>query len=824
MINKELLQFKNELLKELREIEIKLDKKLEKQSIKIEIKNQEQEDKINLSIQKNDQVLGTLLDQKTKIEKLSELYISQKKLNDMLISHEMRINNLLNENKKLEKNYDKIIIDNLTVPGYIGSSCTFKNLSEYIQSNINDMEKIKNDKISNKKITDDIKIKVDNFFKNMLTLVDNSVTRCNKYTDNKQVYMENILKNKLVEFDEKNMELRTQLFTNFSKTIKQLEKFEIKFNELKNLKEDVNNEIELKFKDIIKEFEENKLIIKQNIEEITNYKKSLNDLIDKRFDNLIKSQKNNSKFDFKFKKNEEILTPKIKSFRGSNKREDLINTFNINKNTKNNNNIKNENINDVKSKLLKRFSVMNSKGNYRNTVLETKEDKEDEEDEEDKEDKEEKETEEKKLNQLTIEVNKSIDESTNKIEDNNIIKSSSKKNNNILFKDIKENENKENEIKENEIKEKEKKEEENKEIKDKKINELKINNNFMNKDYPLKKVENKKNIIQSYINNNYKENKNKILDSKIINETKNKNIVDKNPNSYYINNIKNVISQKQVITDINFNNNNIKKDEKYKIRIPKIENLKNNEKELFTIDFESNKNIIKKYNLEQNNNIQKKIEIRNLMSKSTGNTFNYIQLSKEKEKEKPKRKETEKEKDLKSINSDNSFIDNKDLYNTSPKFYSIETQTSNLILKNKKKGKFPKIGFSYKIINLGSDINFKERNIENYQSLKETSKTNIDLSKQLTNTYKAYQKKKNIKKINNKFSSNELPIKELIIKKNFILPKFNNNLLNNNSFHKKHYRNIDFEYINLKKKKNSEIDHSIESVKSSNVKIVKKII
>ena len=391
-----------------------------------------------------------------------------------------------------------------------------------------------------------------------------------------------------------------------------------------------------------------------------------------------------------------------------------------------------------------------------------------------------------------------------------------------MIKEIKENENKENEIKENEIKEKEKKEEENKEIKDKKINELKINNNPTNKDYLLKNVENKKNIIQSYINNNYKENKNKILDSKIINETKNKNIVDKNPNSYYINNIKNVISQKQVITDINFNNNNIKKDEKYKIRIPKIENLKNNEKELFTIDFESNKNIIKKYNLEQNNNIQKKIEIRNLMSKSTGNTFNYIQLSKEKEKEKPKRKETEKEKDLKSINSDNSFIDNKDLYNTSPKFYSIETQTSNLILKNKKKGKFPKIGFSYKIINLGSDINFKERNIENYQSLKETSKTNIDLSKQLTNTYKAYQKKKNIKKINNKFSSNELPIKELIIKKNFILPKFNNNLLNNNSFHKKHYRNIDFEYINLKKKKNSEIDHSIESVKSSNVKIVKK--
>ena len=65
----------------------------------------------------------------------------------MLISHEMRINKLLTENKKLSSNYDKIISDNLVVPGYIGASCTFRNLSEYIQNNINEIQKIKKEKI-----------------------------------------------------------------------------------------------------------------------------------------------------------------------------------------------------------------------------------------------------------------------------------------------------------------------------------------------------------------------------------------------------------------------------------------------------------------------------------------------------------------------------------------------------------------------------------------------------------------------------------------------------------------------------------------------------
>ena len=105
------------------------------------------------------------------------------------------------------------------------------------------------------------------------------------------------------------------------------------------------------------------------------------------------------------------------------------------------------------------------------------------------------------------------------------------------------------------------------------------------------------------------------------------------------------------------------------------------------------------------------------------------------------------------------------------------------------------------VINLGSDINFKEINFENIQKIKDSSTINIDLTNSMTNTYKAYQKKKNEKRSNLNISPNELPLKGVIFKQYYILPDFSKTLSNNNnSFHKKNYQSIDYEYINLKKK------------------------
>ena len=168
MSNKEIAELKNEFLKEIREIEMKLNHKLDKYSLQLESNNKIQEDKLNNTYQKNEILYDRMINQKVQVEKISEIYISQKRLNDILNSHEVRINTLIKENKKLTKIQDKIITDNLMVSGYIGDNCTYKNLSEYIQYNINEVQKLKSEKEMNKKLADEIKMKVDNFMKNIL--------------------------------------------------------------------------------------------------------------------------------------------------------------------------------------------------------------------------------------------------------------------------------------------------------------------------------------------------------------------------------------------------------------------------------------------------------------------------------------------------------------------------------------------------------------------------------------------------------------------------------------------------------------------------------
>ena len=771
MISKEIMELKNEFLKEIREIETKLDKKLEKQSLILDGRNKEQEEKINLNIQKNEQLYDQMIKEKVNIDKISELFSSSKKLNDMLISHEIRINNLLSENNELTKSYNRILTDNLTVPGYIGASCQYKNLSEYIQNNINEMTKLKNQRENAKRTSEDIKSKLDNFMKNMLNLVDNTVTRCNQYSDNKYIYIENMLNNKLVEFNEKNMELRTQIFTNFSQTTNKVDNFEIKLNEISDLKESITSDIQKKFDEIKDEYEENKNSIKKNIDEIIKYKNSLNDLIDKKFDNLMKKQKNTNNsyrndFNIKQKKTENITN--VKTFRDANKREEVINTF---KRISTNNNLNNKNNEELaKNKIIKRSTVLNTEITNK-ASLDFKEEKEN-----------------NTKNDLS--GDKSLNEENNaNATNNNILKEENKDIKEdkkiISFNPRMQNETK-NIIDNNKLKENENQ-----------------NNKNSNKNYNKNNDDKKEDDIK--INNN--DNKQNDNDIKYYNTIENTTSV-KTLNTSYIDNIKSKINPKRK----NPETNTIVVKEK-NIRIPKIMSHLIHEKEKVNNELLITKNIINKEH-KNNNDIKliKKIENRNTIIKSNSNTLNHFF------------QEPKKEKELKAINSDRSIFENH-FYKTSPKFHNIHTQTTKIMLTNAKKAKFPNFGFSYKIINLGSDIKFRESELEKINELKDNAnaKINIDLTSPLTNTYKLYQKKKNEKKNNQLMQTNEVMLYRGIngssSKPNIILPSFNTS----NSFHKnnnkKNCKSMEQEN-NYKRRKYTDYENSLESVKSPKTKLL----
>ena len=592
--------------------------------------------------------------------------------------------------------------------------------------------------------------------RNMLTLVDNSVTRCNQYTDSKQINVENLLNNKLVEFNEKNMDLRTQIFANLSKTNRQVEIFGIKLEEgLINIKEEIYKELDKKIQEIktlISEMQKN------NIDEYKNLKLLINDIIDKKLEEFYKKLKYNRLVDFKLKRNENLLTPNIKSFKDLNRKEELLNTLNI-KDVKKINNEE-----ESKSRIFKRKILMSSKV-LNKKLLETKEEKEE--------------------NKTEIEHSK--DENINNFDENNIIKNAD-----LLTLNEEKNIENENDTLNDNIKQ----------FKSDNINDG--NNNIKSlksdniNDELLQQIENKNKMKQNIDNTDTSFN-NSITNNNNNNRNYSNSIKSFNSNS--INNMKASFNQRSTISGINQNNNNEIKIEENGIRMPQINgNIKINENDKLNNKFYTNKNNIEKFysfnnsnnnnsnnNSNNNNNSNKKNNKnnnkKNIESRNGNNILNYFKLSKE------------EEKDLKSINSDKSIFE-KNKYNYSPlKFYNIETQT-----KYGRKGKNQKLGFNYKIIHLGSDINFNENEFELIQRIREYYKKNINLVNPLTKTYKNYQKKKNEKKNVLQLSVNELPLNADFLKQNFFISSFNHTISNSSYYHKKKkHKSIDYEYINLKK-------------------------
>ena len=206
-------KLKEELLQEIRLSEDKLLKKINEQSSEISRLNNENLSKYELITNKSESILNTIVEQKMKFEKIDEFEMFKKKIDDMIITHEIRINNSLNEIGKMKTKYDKIFTDNLTISGYVGPACQYKSIGEYIYFNINDINKLKSEKEYIKKELKDTKSRMDSLMATTLSLVNGTVNRCNEYCNEG-------LKN---------------LNKNISKSIKEI------FDKIENLENLINN-------------------------------------------------------------------------------------------------------------------------------------------------------------------------------------------------------------------------------------------------------------------------------------------------------------------------------------------------------------------------------------------------------------------------------------------------------------------------------------------------------------------------------------------------------------------------------------------------------
>ena len=109
-----------------------------------------------------------------RLDKLNSYDSFTTKTNDQLISHEIRINNLAEDFHKSTQKYDKIYLENLELPGYIGKYSKYKNCQTFFEEVIKELNKFNSYKEKNTLDLKAYKEKLELNIKTFNTLLDNN--------------------------------------------------------------------------------------------------------------------------------------------------------------------------------------------------------------------------------------------------------------------------------------------------------------------------------------------------------------------------------------------------------------------------------------------------------------------------------------------------------------------------------------------------------------------------------------------------------------------------------------------------------------------------
>lgn len=326
------LDFKDQILKDIRQFEENITKTIDSKIKELDLNFKRSQEQLNNLTDKNGRLFNSMINTNLQINKISMLEQFKNKVDSILITHEIRINNSINDINALRTKYDKALLDNLLLPGFIGPSCQFKNLGEYISYNISEVSKIKSEKDMMKSSFKELRIKTDSSIKTVLNLNEAVVRRCNDYTDNRISDFKELINEKINKINEKEQKI-IELVNNFEKEQEDKNKkrdisendfkeetmsvINNKINELKKSQDETiykamnqNNEF---LENYINQIFENKAKIIED--EILELKIKINNLKIQN-DNLIKKlkeKKNNSKFPLCSSLSQEYLSDNTKN-------------------------------------------------------------------------------------------------------------------------------------------------------------------------------------------------------------------------------------------------------------------------------------------------------------------------------------------------------------------------------------------------------------------------------------------------------------------------------------------------------------------------------
>ena len=191
-------------------------------------------------------IIKTQAEMQSELDKIKNYDSFSNNVNDKLISHEVRLNNIREEFSKAIQKYDKIYLDNLELPGFIGHSAKYKNCKIFFNEIIKNLGTLNQFREKNILDLKSYKEKLESIIKSFNILVDNNNQAQIKYINSLKEKNLTDCKNMMNILEEKIMDVKVNNAKYSLDIMKKTEEMTKKWDKIEKIKEEILDEFNYK--------------------------------------------------------------------------------------------------------------------------------------------------------------------------------------------------------------------------------------------------------------------------------------------------------------------------------------------------------------------------------------------------------------------------------------------------------------------------------------------------------------------------------------------------------------------------------------------------
>ena len=240
--NEELNKFKDEILSFFKDRDKYFSNLINTYKNQVQAAEKKYENLAKLIKLNYEEILSSQASLNNRLDKFNSYDSFVAKTNDNLTSHEIRLNHLREDYNKTVHKYDKIYLDNLELPGYIGRYAKYKNCQLFFEDVIKEINKFNNYKEKNNIDLKSYKEKLEYTIKTFSNLLKNNNETQIKYIN--QLNEKNIKesKNMVDNLAERVMELRLENSNHSLELINKSNELKEQMDKIREMKGELLNE------------------------------------------------------------------------------------------------------------------------------------------------------------------------------------------------------------------------------------------------------------------------------------------------------------------------------------------------------------------------------------------------------------------------------------------------------------------------------------------------------------------------------------------------------------------------------------------------------